>query len=359
MEEDECTKQSTTNYTTFSDYVVLWWTRAPDVQRRIHEFEKQLEHATSTLVALKESFEKNDEPLSGFADSHRHRRQTDDWKRNVAPEMEQKGADLYVQVKGDFHKGRCALTENNTIAKADMFRRFKMKRGFPSFKSTVLHCRVYLTEFRCLSSIPFVLLCVRRGVFVVVSHGIHNNGVRMSQTILAVHPFEGNDESDIDEGFQFSGFAATYVTRNREQEVAAAADRRPSGIVFNDDDGGPVTMTDGPVTVGTPAAKDVAPVELQSPPKSSAQAVIRHIAKIAEQASFLKIKGPEVESDTVHAAKRQLILGTREVLSADEWEVVENSGENDDCRSTSEDSELVRKPPSWYKTFKDQMAYAK
>ncbi|KAK3284807.1 hypothetical protein CYMTET_7570 [Cymbomonas tetramitiformis] len=48
-----------------------------DVQALIHEFEKQLESATSTLVALKDSFEKNDAPLSGFADSHRHRQQTD------------------------------------------------------------------------------------------------------------------------------------------------------------------------------------------------------------------------------------------------------------------------------------------
>ncbi|KAK3244215.1 hypothetical protein CYMTET_46164 [Cymbomonas tetramitiformis] len=48
-----------------------------DVQSLIREFEKQLESATSTFVALKDSFEKNDEPLSGFVDSHRHCHQSD------------------------------------------------------------------------------------------------------------------------------------------------------------------------------------------------------------------------------------------------------------------------------------------
>ncbi|KAK3254164.1 hypothetical protein CYMTET_36615 [Cymbomonas tetramitiformis] len=58
----------------------------------------------------------------------------------------------------------------------------------------------------------------------------------MSRTILAVQPFEDDNESDIDdnEGFQFSGSAATNVTRNRDQEVAAAADCRPSRIVLYD-----------------------------------------------------------------------------------------------------------------------------
>ncbi|KAK3280610.1 hypothetical protein CYMTET_11555 [Cymbomonas tetramitiformis] len=44
----------------------------PGVQRLLHEFDKQLESATSTLVALKASFKESDERLSGFADFHRH-----------------------------------------------------------------------------------------------------------------------------------------------------------------------------------------------------------------------------------------------------------------------------------------------
>ncbi|KAK3264075.1 hypothetical protein CYMTET_27163 [Cymbomonas tetramitiformis] len=61
----------------------MLYSGGPDVQRLIHEFEKQLEGATSTLVVLKVSFEERDEPLSGFADSRRHRQQTDG-KRGVS-----------------------------------------------------------------------------------------------------------------------------------------------------------------------------------------------------------------------------------------------------------------------------------
>jgi len=60
------------------------------------------------------------------------------WAKNVTEEMQKKGDDLYLVLgKGDL-KGRCELTENNIMSKADMFRRFKMKRGFPSFMATVL-----------------------------------------------------------------------------------------------------------------------------------------------------------------------------------------------------------------------------
>ncbi|KAK3251336.1 hypothetical protein CYMTET_39318 [Cymbomonas tetramitiformis] len=63
----------------------MLYSGGPDVQRLIHdvEFEKQLDGATSTLVAPKVSFEEGDEPLSGFADSRRHRQQTDG-KRGVS-----------------------------------------------------------------------------------------------------------------------------------------------------------------------------------------------------------------------------------------------------------------------------------
>ncbi|KAK3235780.1 hypothetical protein CYMTET_54044 [Cymbomonas tetramitiformis] len=54
-----------------------------DVKGLIMEFEKQLEAAASTLVTLKDSIAKDDEPLSGFADSHRHRQQPDG-KRGVS-----------------------------------------------------------------------------------------------------------------------------------------------------------------------------------------------------------------------------------------------------------------------------------
>ncbi|KAK3256925.1 hypothetical protein CYMTET_33967 [Cymbomonas tetramitiformis] len=45
-----------------------------------------------------------------------------DWKKNVAPSvMEQKGDDLHLDLgKGDL-EGRRELTENNTMAKADIF----------------------------------------------------------------------------------------------------------------------------------------------------------------------------------------------------------------------------------------------
>ncbi|KAK3246842.1 hypothetical protein CYMTET_43637 [Cymbomonas tetramitiformis] len=48
-----------------------------DVHTLIREFKKQLETATSTLMTVKDSFTKSDEPLSGFTDSHRHRLQPD------------------------------------------------------------------------------------------------------------------------------------------------------------------------------------------------------------------------------------------------------------------------------------------
>ncbi|KAK3266131.1 hypothetical protein CYMTET_25234 [Cymbomonas tetramitiformis] len=54
-----------------------------DVKTLILEFEKQLETATLTLMTLKDSITKDDGPLSGFADSHRHRQQTDG-KRGVS-----------------------------------------------------------------------------------------------------------------------------------------------------------------------------------------------------------------------------------------------------------------------------------
>ncbi|KAK3268456.1 hypothetical protein CYMTET_23046 [Cymbomonas tetramitiformis] len=54
-----------------------------DVKTLILEFEKQLESATSTLVALKDSVTKGDEPLSGFVDSSRRHPQRDG-KRGVS-----------------------------------------------------------------------------------------------------------------------------------------------------------------------------------------------------------------------------------------------------------------------------------
>ncbi|KAK3238320.1 hypothetical protein CYMTET_51658 [Cymbomonas tetramitiformis] len=54
-----------------------------NVKDLIMEFEKQLEAATSTLVALKDSVTKGDEPLSGFVDSSRRHPQRDG-KRGVS-----------------------------------------------------------------------------------------------------------------------------------------------------------------------------------------------------------------------------------------------------------------------------------
>eukprot|EP00854_Cymbomonas_tetramitiformis_P003702 gene3702-biopygen3638 len=84
-----------------------------------------------------------------------------DWKKNVTPEMEHEVDDLYLVLgKGDL-MGCCELTENNMLmAKVDMFRHFKMKRGFPSFKSTVL--RMFNSGRYFFSSTRFVI--ERRGL---------------------------------------------------------------------------------------------------------------------------------------------------------------------------------------------------
>ncbi|KAK3282916.1 hypothetical protein CYMTET_9369 [Cymbomonas tetramitiformis] len=227
------------------------------------------------------------------------------WAMNVTEEMQKKGDDLYLVLgKGDL-KGRCELTENNIMSKADMFRRFKMKRGFPSFMATVLRM-------------------MRSGRY-FFSTRIHNSRCRTSQTILAVQQYEGESESDYvntdedDDGFEYSNSIATDVTKNRDREVAEACDRLPSRIVIHDDS---TIMTDGPVTVETPVRvrEKIPPVsQFDSPRESSA----RGAARVAEQAALLKRKAPECDADRVHKSRRELILGTDEFLDPNEWEEVE------------------------------------
>ncbi|KAK3278426.1 hypothetical protein CYMTET_13639 [Cymbomonas tetramitiformis] len=175
-----------------------------------------------------------------------------DCKKNGTPEIGQKDDDLCLVLDEGDLTGRREFTENTFKAKADMIHRFKMKRDFPSFKSTVLRMIRFGRYF----------VSTR---FVIESRGLSEpRSESLRHTIIL--PKNAAVEQDI----------VNVLFPYETAEVAAAADRRPSGIGFYDgdhddaDDDGPVTMTDGPVTVGTPAAKDVAPVQFQTPPESSA-----------------------------------------------------------------------------------------
>ena len=145
---------------------------------------------------------------------------------------------------------------------------------------------------------------------------------------MAVQPYENDSASDHansdndQDDFEYSNSQATDVTKNREREAAAACDRRPSGIVIHDGDDPVITKTDGPITVETPVKrKEPTVTEYESPPESSAQGAAMLAAlfkrKVAEQAALFKRKAPECEADIAHKSKRQLILGTNEVLDSD------------------------------------------